>query len=83
MCNLEALIFMNRKSDTVKKIEPMITCRPWNPVAMKNVDPKAESAMQNGASVYSNPWNSVNTPPRRIVSAKALVALAFILFIIA
>lgn len=83
MCNLEALIFMNRKSDTVKKIEPMITCKPWNPVAMKNVDPKAESAMQNGASVYSNPWNSVNTPPRRIVSAKAFVVLAFILFIIA
>jgi hypothetical protein len=39
--------------------------------------------MQNGASVYSNPWNSVNTPPSRMVSAKALAALDFILFIIA
>jgi hypothetical protein len=50
---------------------------------MKNVDPKAESAIQNGASMYSNPWNSVNTPPSRMVRARALVALAFILFIIA
>jgi hypothetical protein len=55
MCRLEALIFMNRISDTVRKIDPMITCRPWNPVAMKNVDPNAESAIQKGASTYSNP----------------------------
>jgi len=48
-------MFLNRIKEIVKKIEPMITCNPWNPVAMKNVDPKAESDMQNGASMYSNP----------------------------
>jgi hypothetical protein len=83
MCELEALIFMNRRRDTVRKIDPMITCRPWNPVAIKKVDPNAESAMQNGASVYSKPWNSVNTAPNVMVRANALVALAFILFIMA
>jgi hypothetical protein len=50
---------------------------------MKNVDPKAESAMQNGASMYSNPWKAVNVAPSRMVIVRALVALDFILFIMA
>lgn len=28
---------------------------------MKNVDPYTPSAIVNGASTYSNPWNPVNT----------------------
>jgi hypothetical protein len=28
---------------------------PWNPVAIKNVDPKVESDIEKGASMYSNP----------------------------
>lgn len=56
----------------------MITCIPWNPVAMKNVDPNTESAMQNGASIYSNPWNAVNTAPKRIVVAREV--FVFLIF---
>lgn len=31
-------------------MEPMITCKPWNPVAIKNVDPYTPSAIVNGVS---------------------------------
>jgi hypothetical protein len=48
----------------------MITCSPWNPVAMKNVDPKDESRIENGASTYSNPWSAVNSKPRVTVSLR-------------
>lgn len=37
----------------------MITCRPWNPVAIKNVEPYTESAIVNGASIYSINWRDV------------------------
>ena len=37
---------------------------------MKKVDPKQESAMQNGASMYSNAWNEVNTAPSITVKIK-------------
>lgn len=83
MCFLEAFILMNRIRDTVRKMDPMITCRPWNPVAMKNVDPYTESAMQKGASLYSNPCSRVNRAPSVMVMARAQVALAFFLSIIA
>lgn len=55
MCCLDAFSFKNRRRDTVRKIDPMMTCSPWNPVAMKKVEPKAESDMQKGASIYSKP----------------------------
>jgi hypothetical protein len=35
-------------------MDPIITWSPWNPVAMKKVDPNEESGMENGASIYSN-----------------------------
>lgn len=38
---------------------PIITCSPWNPVAMKNVAPYVASAIVNGASAYSIAWSSV------------------------
>lgn len=60
----------------------MITWRPWNPVAIKNVDPKAESAIQNGASIYSNNWNKVNTIPKEIVNIKDIFAFSKFLLII-
>ena len=47
---------------------------------MKNVDPKDESAIENGASLYSNPWNREKTPPREIVRIKANLALLKFLF---
>jgi hypothetical protein len=34
-------------------VVPIIKRSPWNPVATKNVDPYAESAIVNGASKYS------------------------------
>lgn len=56
----------------------MITCNPWNPVAIKNVEPKVASAMQNGASAYSNPWNVVKILPNRMVRIKE--SFAFLKF---
>ncbi len=75
ICCWELINFLNRKRDTKRKIDPTITCIPWKPVAIKKVDPKAESAMQNGASLYSNPWNSVNTIPSRMVNISEFLAL--------
>ena len=49
-------------------------------MAMKNVDPKDESDIENGASLYSNPWNKEKTPPRVIVNIKASLALLKFLF---
>lgn len=31
--------FTCRYRQVMRKIEPMMTCRPWKPVATKNVDP--------------------------------------------
>jgi hypothetical protein len=45
MCNLYTRII-----EIIIKIVPIITCIPWNPVLIKNVDPYTESAMVNGAS---------------------------------
>jgi len=44
-------------------------------VAIKKVDPKDESAIQKGASLYSKAWKRVNTTPRKIVSARDVFAL--------
>lgn len=38
-----------RFHETTMKIDPIITWRPWNPVAIKNVVPKDESAIVNSA----------------------------------
>jgi hypothetical protein len=62
--------FFSRKKETIKKIDPINTCIPWNPVAMKNVDPKQESAIQNGASMYSNAWKEVKIAPSITVKIK-------------
>jgi hypothetical protein len=56
----------------------MITWIPWNPVAMKNVDPQTESHIENGACQYSIAWSLVKYNPRRIV--KANVAIPFFKF---
>jgi len=37
---------------------------------MKNVLPYDESDMENGASVYSNPWNNENTTPNKMVAER-------------
>ena len=40
---------MCRRRHMVRNVVPIITCSPWNPVATKNVDPYAGSAIVNGA----------------------------------
>jgi len=71
----ELINLLKRINDTAKKIDPIITCNPWNPVAIKNVEPKDESAIQKGASIYSKPWNTVKIPPSIIVRIKENFAL--------
>jgi len=56
-------------------MEPMITCSPWKPVAIKKVLPKDESAMQKDASIYSNPWNTEKIEPNKMVVNKDSFAL--------
>jgi len=76
----ELINLLKRVRETAKKIDPMITCSPWNPVAIKNVDPKDESAIENGASLYSNPWNNEKIAPKVIVRISAILALLKFLF---
>jgi len=61
-------------------MEPIITCKPWNPVAIKNVEPKEESDIQNGASIYSNPCKKEKITPRQIVKIKAILDLLKLFF---
>ena len=82
MWSEELINFLNRIRETIRKMDPIITWSPWNPVAIKKVEPKAESDMQKGASIYSNAWNIVKIVPKIIVNVKALFAfLKFILII--
>jgi hypothetical protein len=60
----------------------MITCSPWNPVAMKNVDPYLESDIEKEASEYSNPCRVVNSNPRMMVMVKDRLLFLRFLFII-
>jgi len=47
---------------------------------MKKVEPNEESAIENGASLYSNPWNKEKMAPREIVRVNANLALLKFLF---
>lgn len=67
---MELIILLNRTKETTKNTEPITTCIPWNPVAIKKVDPKEESDMQKGASKYSKPWNKVKIKPNITVSKR-------------
>ncbi len=64
MCSGLFLVEINRCIDTNKKVLPISTCNPWNPVAIKNVEPKTESAKEKGASMYSNPCKIENKAPK-------------------
>ena len=70
-------VLLIRFRDTVRNVDPMITCSPWNPVAMKNVVPKAESDRENGASLYSNACNAVNSKPSVMVVTIAFTLVDF------
>ena len=43
-CTLLSWQAASRHRETVRKAVPIKTCRPWNPVARKNVEPDAPSA---------------------------------------
>lgn len=49
---------------------PIITCKPWNPVAIKKVEPYTESEIEKGDSKYSKAWSPVKYKPKRIVIIK-------------
>jgi len=49
----------------------MITCRPWNPVAMKKEVPYTESDRLKEASQYSKAWRAVKYNPNATVTPNA------------
>lgn len=69
--SLFILRWFSRNREIAKNVDPMITCSPWNPVAMKNLDPYTESDMEKWASLYSSHCRNVNTTPRRMVENRA------------
>jgi len=66
-------MFLNRIIEISRKVDPISTWIPWNPVAIKNVEPKVESAMEKGASIYSKPCSIENTIP----SVTVMISLVF------
>lgn len=60
---------------TNKNTEPIKTCKPWKPVAIKKVAPKEVSEIEKGAVKYSKAWNSENTNPNLIVRFKDKTAI--------
>ena len=60
----------------------MITCKPWNPVAIKNVDPYTASEILNLASQYSSAWSEVKYTPKIKVITKLKHAWVWLLSMI-
>ena len=54
---------MCRSRHVVRNVVPIIMCSPWNPLATKNVEPYAESAIANGASKHSYACSAVKYNP--------------------
>lgn len=63
-----------------KKILPINTWIPWNPVAIKNTDPKIPSEKEKFDILYSNNWQDRNKNPNIIV-IKSLVLELIKLFL--
>lgn len=63
-----------RIKHTPKKDDPINTCRPWNPVATKNVDPYTLSAIVKGASKYSPTCSTVKYTPSNTVTVSPWIA---------
>lgn len=58
----------------IKNKVPIITCKPWKPVATKKVEPYTESEIQNEASIYSIAWRAVKYKPNTIVNKRPCFA---------
>ena len=69
-CDALNSFFIWRNKVTIKNRVPTSTCSPWNPVAMKNVDPYTLSANVNLASKYSSPCSIVKYTPNTTVITK-------------
>lgn len=67
-------------SETIINRVPIITCNPWNPVAIKNVDPYTESAIENEASIYSNNWSIEKYRPKITVIINPLEVCEWLFF---
>lgn len=74
---------MARINVTVKKMEPIITCAPWNPVATNRADPIAESVRSKEVSMYSSHCKTVNITPRVTPNAIPIIIPVFEFLIIA
>ena len=61
------LNWLKRFKDTKRNKDPIRTWIPWNPVAIKKLDPKEVSVIVNGPEMYSNPWSIEKMAPKRIV----------------
>jgi hypothetical protein len=55
----EKCLFNCHSRHVNRNVVQIITCRPWKPVAIKNVDPYLESAIVKDASIYSYAWRIV------------------------
>ena len=51
------------------KAVPIITCKPWNPVLKKKVEPYVLSVRVNEDTAYSTAWNVVKTKANTIVTS--------------
>ena len=65
---------MCRSKHVVRNVVPIITCIPWNPVATKNGDRYAESAIVKGVSKYSCACSAVKYSPSSTVKNRPWVA---------
>lgn len=81
--NEEKWQLKRRIKQTKRNEVPIITCKPWNPVATKKVDPNTESAIVNEASIYSYAWRRVKYKPRIMVRPKLWIAWEWLDSIIA
>jgi len=75
MCEWLFTIWLIRNIVTIKNRDPIKTCNPWKPVAIKKEDPKEESVIEKGASIYSNICKVENNTPINTVMNKEIFAL--------
>lgn len=73
-CPVEKWCRITRIRQISKKVDPIKTCRPWNPVATKKVAPYTLSAIVKGASKYSIACKKVKYIPRVTVITRAWIA---------
>jgi len=61
-----------RKKHTNKNKVPTNTWKPWNPVIIKNKEPKTLSRILKGEDIYSRYWHNIKIKPNNTVKAKPI-----------